>query len=779
MASAADISALRESIFYQLDEADCKRLLVISGNDVNKAADKFYDTDPSSLQNLLKHSEAKWDETAFGGAAYGNEDVALPTFNIDYAPGFENYPHSNGHSRAPTRPPSRTSQRSVLSTHAGDAPMQSIESTQESGLVGTSKPAFGPATQSSYDASQWALVSTATEVIADPIPSQRQREQGQPAILKPSPNFNYLPALIPILHSIPLYRNALLTPSVTQDDYWMGDDWWKGIPSTPSRIIDQAMGLAETHKRDIIHETQRLMAFLDNTDRIYGSVGALLDLDAWREYEADMPDRDDDMLKFLLCWSDAYRMLTPDVNLDGSLKTIFNVAGSYKDTFLLDGDVTRNTAKPALDIYDVLDDALFSSAIGSAHITEISNVLIFRLTSSTTTATDLGCRVPATLYVDRYLEQNKPVIDSMYNDIKSYEEQVSDISAKIDKIKWHTPRKADSKRVETLKLLRTSMAAFEPPTDGSEPDTRDETTLQQLQQLLDSIEQKLKTLDEEAAQIQKAMQEVSNRFKPVIDDGSDVLMDATEPQYPKGQTPQDAMTHPYKLCGVATRHDVVYLLHPDIKSDVTDGKQWWRMQYDTESSNPTIRRDKQTLQEVLERATTESASVLLVYANDDATSIPPLPLSKPLEDFVKRDKLNFLEELQKSASSWEAYGEDYGNIAQGGWEKDLPDYGYGDEWNSMSAQQYHTHDRNDSNMSSTTLTPNTEIGDDGPVMREMIEINGGMDAMTGYSREEVSGNSLELSGKTHGKAASIRDVEMMESSGVRTQHVEVAEKKGG
>lgn len=363
---------------------------------------------------------------------------------------------------------------------------------QESGIVGSSKPVFGPATKDNYDASQWALVPTTTEVIADSIPSQRQREEGQPAILKPSPNFNYLPALIPILHSIPLYRNALLTPSVTKDDYWVGEEWWKGNASPPARVVDSSVGLSEMHKRDIIYETQRLMAFLDNTDRIYGSVGALLDMDAWREYQGDMSDPDDDMLKFLLCWSEAYEMLTPNADLNGVLKSVFSVGGEQQNTFLLDGTVTRNTAKPGLDIYDVLDDTLFSSATGSAHITDVGNVLIFRLTSSTTNAADLGCRIPATLYADRYLAGNKHVIDSMYKDVKRYEDQFVDITSKIEKLKWHKPKNEGSKRVESLKLLKTSMGAFEPPSDGSEPNPKDAETLTQLQHLCLSIEDKLK-----------------------------------------------------------------------------------------------------------------------------------------------------------------------------------------------------------------------------------------------------------------------------------------------
>lgn len=357
------------------------------------------------------------------------------------------------------------------------------------GVVGNSKPAFGPATKDTYDASQWALVPTATEVIADPIPSQRQREEGQPAILKP--NLNYLYALIPILHSIPLFRNALLCPTVSQRNYWMGDDWWKGNASPPARIVDTTIGPTEAHGLDIIYEAQRLMAFLDNTDRIYGSVGALLDSDAWKEFPANMEDPDDDLLKFLLFWSFAYQSQVPDAKLDGSLRSVFNAAGERRDTFVLDGNVTRDPTRPGLDIYDVLDDNLFCAATGTAHITELSNVLIFRLSSATTNAIDLGCRIPATLYADRYLEKNRHVIDGMYRDIKQYEDQLVEIKTQVERLMWHTPQKAGAKRVESLKLLQTSMTAFEPPLDGSDPDPKDSAVFTQLQQLFQSIESKL------------------------------------------------------------------------------------------------------------------------------------------------------------------------------------------------------------------------------------------------------------------------------------------------
>jgi hypothetical protein len=51
--------------------------------------------------------------------------VLVSAFNIDYAPGIENYPHSAVNSAAPTRPPSRTSIASTQA-QAGDAPIQSM-----------------------------------------------------------------------------------------------------------------------------------------------------------------------------------------------------------------------------------------------------------------------------------------------------------------------------------------------------------------------------------------------------------------------------------------------------------------------------------------------------------------------------------------------------------------------------------------------------------------------------------------------------------------------------
>lgn len=366
-----------------------------------------------------------------------------------------------------------------------------IENLQESGLIGNSEPVFGPATKDHYETSQWALVPTSTAIFPDAIPSERQRTEGEPVILKPSPRFNYLPALIAILHSIPLFRNALLAPSITQRNYWMGDDWWKGSPAIPTRIVDTAVGMDEANSLDIIYEVQRLMAFLDASDRAYATVSSMLELDAWKESRPLLDDEDDDLLRFLLLWSTAYESQVPDAHLNGSLRSVVNIGHKLVENLVLDATVFREIARPDFSLYDVLDDSLFSPATGSAHIKEMSKVLILRLTSSRTDAKDLGCRIPATLYADRYLESNKAIIDDMYQEMKKYEDQLKDIDTAVQRLKHHTPDKKNAKPLDTLKMLKTSMQAFQPRDSESILDSQDAQVLSQLQTLHSSIESKL------------------------------------------------------------------------------------------------------------------------------------------------------------------------------------------------------------------------------------------------------------------------------------------------
>ena len=119
------------------------------------------------------------------------------------------------------------------------------------------------------------------------------------------------------------------------------------------------------------------------------------------------------------------------------------------------------------------------------------------------------------------------------------------------------------------------------------------------------------------------------------------------------------------------------------------------------------------------------------------------------------------------------------------------DYNDGYNWDSVSAKKFH---EPESGVSSTTLTPNTEV-DDGVGMVEMQEVNGGVAdwARSGLSNASSdvlgSGEPMEISEDMQIKLekADTKDVEMSnadaDARGARTdpkvEHIEMVEEKGG
>lgn len=357
-------------------------------------------------------------------------------------------------------------------------------------MTGNSKPVFGPANRSHYEENQWALVpsSSSAEYIPDVAPTQRQREDGVPAIIKPLPNEDYLPALVAILHSIPLCRNILLAADVSLSNYRVGDDWWKGGASAQARTIEYTESMEANKQLEILHETQRLMAFLDSTNRAYGSVGGLQQLDAFKDVDL----ADSDLLRFFMAWGSAYEKQTSN-RLTGVLKSKFKAAGQDQESFLLDATVVHDDSTIDKTLYDVLDNALFdASSTANAHIVELSDVLVFRLSSSKLNAKNLDCKFPATFYADRYLEENKSIVDEMFQHMGQYREQLTDLNGKVSKLKYHSTKKIrPGEQMETLKLLKTSMVAFQPKEDDLIEDPRNAQVLSQLQSVYNNIEHKL------------------------------------------------------------------------------------------------------------------------------------------------------------------------------------------------------------------------------------------------------------------------------------------------
>jgi len=317
------------------------------------------------------------------------------------------------------------------------------------------------------------------------------RKPGEPGFIKPVLGPDCLPALLTILHSIPLIRNVLLAPELSAENYWRGEDWWKGSASGASITVDNGAGIVPAPELDLVYETQRLMAFLDSSERSYASLESLFHLDAWKEHQLCPEEQhslvNDDVIKYLLRWSWAYQKHVPSTRLDGLLRSVILAGGKREESFVLDGTVIPEHAS----LYDVLDDALFVDEDRSAHILDISDVIILRLMVFKD-GSQIGCRVPETLFADRYLEKNREFVEKMFAEKKQGREELRKIESEVERLKYHAPQRFKNKqKVEALNLLKTSMRAFESNTEAMTESPRDVAVLAQLQSLHDTIEQKL------------------------------------------------------------------------------------------------------------------------------------------------------------------------------------------------------------------------------------------------------------------------------------------------
>jgi hypothetical protein len=246
---------------------------------------------------------------------------------------------------------------------------------------------------------------------------------------------------------------------------------------------------------------------------------------------------------------------------------------------------------------------------------------------------------------------------------------------------------------------------------------------------------------------------------------------------------------------VATSALDYYIRHPD----GANAMQWWHIKYSYEGEDASITRNTVTLDEVLVKARSESGKVLLVYANKAATSTQPVPLSASLEAFVEKDNVSLTRDLQNRQEEWPDYNPDDGNTVNGDWmdadwNSDDPHVhsgGYSDDyWNNVSAKKFH---EQDSGVSSTTLTPNTEV-DDGVNMTEMQEVSGGVSAwadggLSNASSDALGAEPMDISEPTQPKPDTIdaKDVDMGDAdrnignrqADPKVEHIETVEKKGG
>ncbi|KAH8663949.1 hypothetical protein BX600DRAFT_512033 [Xylariales sp. PMI_506] len=458
------ITLLCEITGIQRSEAITR--LKANNNDPDRAASEYFD-DPTG-------SKYKWDESAFAADRQGESGGTGISFNIqgpDDTGSFHN-------SAAPTRPPSRTNSRSPMSrvvdltaSQATGVPTSSAQEDemlqralaesaaesglppQESGIIGDANAKhFGPANRNDYELDQWAMVPTKIEVSqtkSEPEPSARKRDPEAPAFLRSSKD-NRLGAIVSILHKIPLARNTLLSSGQTGRSYGHNSEWWKGQPILKPESLE-ALARDEQVVDGFPHfseELHRLIAFLDGTDRTYGSVDVLAETEAvdpsrggWmipdvesKFFEALETDNfnhpEFDLAPFLLTARTQrvapYQKVAsaaPEAHgeaqgIPSQDSTMWNSDDSddeeeHKFSFFdvpLDNE-QGNWVNSLYDIFDVVfwsqvvsTDSPFPNSYKTVYLSQVSDILSIRISGP---GLKKPCDVPAVLYMDRYMEARK------------------------------------------------------------------------------------------------------------------------------------------------------------------------------------------------------------------------------------------------------------------------------------------------------------------------------------------------------------------------------------
>ncbi|KAF3069114.1 hypothetical protein GL218_08236 [Daldinia childiae] len=433
-----------ESITLFCDITDLPRneaitRLKANNNDLQRATEEYFE-DPDS-------QKYKWDESQFSmdrhGEATGSGICAV---FICLVASYQN-------NTAPTRPPSRANNTSSFGAPANaaeedanleralaESAAESGIQRQEAGIIDneTNLKYFGPANRPEYDTEQWAMVPTKTSidaVKADPTPSHRKRDPEAPTFLRQTKDHR-VGFILSIYHKIPAVRNILLQCGNPAKNYGHNSEWWKGQPILKHEHL-AAMARGESIWGDEAHpefseELHRLMAFLDKTERSYGTVDGLIDTKAIDpSFGSWMPDVEDKLFEAIK--EEAPSNPACDLEPMTTMGTVLSCAPVQSEELLPEGDADswgdeeQDTPFIFLDLaldheqyqwvntfYDALDNLLWTHALALDHsFPEDSNYAVLSKPAEIMTIRLNGtglvkpCEVPAVLYVDRYMRDRK------------------------------------------------------------------------------------------------------------------------------------------------------------------------------------------------------------------------------------------------------------------------------------------------------------------------------------------------------------------------------------
>lgn len=333
------------------------------------------------------------------------------------------------HSRA--NPATRFSKDELADTDLQKALAQSAQEAglppQEYGITGANSVHFGPANRPDYETNNWQMVhvgSPATQERRDPLPGDRFRESEEiPAFLKPSPGHR-LGSIVTIYHSISLAREVFLDRENVLPDYGYNKEWWAGKAIERRKTVQRADGSSPTgstniHDRELLYELQRLMAFLDQTNRSYGSAEPLANLTSVKRAEPNDVEG-----KFFHAWLAASRdSQVTNAIFSSALQPKNFEQGDESDAepdrhkfAILDLDLPAPTDgfEEVETLYDLADKLLWQTSgldvSSSAYLDHVGGIISFRISGAPSSK---SVQIPEIWYPDRYLEATREVACEM------------------------------------------------------------------------------------------------------------------------------------------------------------------------------------------------------------------------------------------------------------------------------------------------------------------------------------------------------------------------------
>lgn len=520
------------------------------------------------------------------------------------------------------------------------------ESAQEAGISmletgvtepSVSQPNFGPANRNDYDQSSWAMVPTGpaeTRLTSAPVPSQRKRTDSAPAFLVQgfsSAGDHRLGGLLTILHEIPLARNILLETGSPAASYGHNGEWWKGQEILPPHVLAEMQtgqltwGQDARAKPDFDEELHRLMAFLDSTERSYGTISVMTDIipfsnvGAEKQFYEQLRERNGDKIR-------------PLMNVATLTKVHGDVEGTEEARFgLLEMEHLRSDYKAVKTLYESLDHVMWNDALSWGELQAGSKMAMFKETGDIFTikvggeGPESAFEIPEVFYPERWMETRKEEarrIQGGWCDLNRALTKIQEEKARIDQVKntWtnETVQKEDVVKVcrdhwkEYGEYLR-GLARFHTmeklgfqtdkyPDYRAAPSDMDEEATQRLKQVEEAIHYSEQVLAHLADRMKGMFPHVSEGICVDSYEGLNSQIQQVEARKrflgklltvpDKPGRPKPMTCKKYLLRGVATSTDVIYVSQRgeadliELEEAPKQLDQWWRLAYTPNEEQP-------------------------------------------------------------------------------------------------------------------------------------------------------------------------------------------------